>query len=243
MRCSLVALSALVLLGGCIISDHTEASGGAVAGELSVIASGQDKPCALALDAENVYWVNAATIGGVFKRAKAGGPVTALYEGALDMHNALGIDDASIYFVSSGAIVAVPKAGGALRTIVPSGGSMAGAAAAGGNVYWIEASSDGPMGTAQVKKVPAAGGTPTTLAIANGPSGAPVSISTSTDGVYAAFVTGGFLRVPHDGTAPTYTASPRFPSFAAAGDATHVYVTELDTLSKAEKTGAVIPTM
>jgi hypothetical protein len=233
MRRRSLALSAVMGLCACV---ESEPDGGPV-GETSVIASGQNKPSALAVDAENVYWLNAATIGGVFKRAKAGGPVTAIFEGPLEIQNALGIDDASIYFVSNGAIVAVPKAGGALRTIAASGGSMSGAAAAGGNVYWIEAP-DGPMGPAHVKRAPTAGGMPTEVPVTNGPSGAAVAVSTSADGVYATFVRGGFLRVPIDGTGPRYTPSTRFPSFAAAADTTHVYVTEGDSLSKADKTGA-----
>jgi hypothetical protein len=233
MRCRSLALSTLVCLCACI-DKEAEAE---PVGELSVIASGQSKPSALALDAESVYWINAATIGGVFKRAKAGGPVTAIYEGPLEIQNALGIDDASIYFVSNGAIVAVPKAGGALRTIATSGGSMSGAAAAGGNVYWIEAP-DGPLGAAHVKRAPISGGTTTEVAVTNGPNGAAVTVSTSSDGVYATFVRGGFLRIPFDGPGPRYTPSTRLPSFAAAADATHVYVTEGDSLSKADKTGA-----
>lgn len=202
-----------------------------------VLASKQDKPWTIAIDANNVYWVNAGTLGGLYKVPKGGGATTPLYEGAVAAIESVGVDSTSVYFVLDDAIVAVPIAGGPLRTVASATGiGGSGVAVANGDVYWV--TSTEPLKPSQLWRVSVNGGTPAAVALADelSPRGGAYFIAAAADGVYAGFHMGGVLRLPLDGAPPIYFPS-RGPTKGIASDTTNVYFAAADTLTALPKGG------
>jgi len=120
------------------------------------LASGGE-PRGLVLDATHIYWTDRAD-GTVRSRPKSRvGQETILATGAPSVDvGQIGVDDANVYYTSSGALLAVPKGGGAqARTVLGGLSAPHGATAYGGGVYYVndkdvlrvatDGSGDGPI--------------------------------------------------------------------------------------------------
>jgi hypothetical protein len=202
--------------------------------------SNQTQPWTFTLDNDNVYWVDAGTLGGVYKVAKTGGAITTLYQGQMGEVESLAVDASSVYFPASGNIVAVPVGGGPARMITSSRVGR-GVAVANGRLYWIEppAAPPAPGAGNSVTSVPVGGGTPTTTPIPGGnpavSDGAYFTVA-SADAVYASLMRGpGILRIPLDSSPPTI-----LPVAATAGvaiDSSSVFFASTDTIDMVAKAG------
>src|SRR5215831_6256564 len=118
------------------------------------LASIQDSPVAIAVDATSVYWVNIYE-GTLMKVAIDGGTPVALASG-LNNPNGVAVDATSIYWENSGdgTLMKMPLAGGT-PTMLMWGSCHSGIAIDATNAY---------CAGAQIKKVALDGGEPVTLA-------------------------------------------------------------------------------
>jgi hypothetical protein len=136
-------------------------------GTVQILATSQDKPVALALDASNVYWVNSGSTygtGSVMKTSLSGGtpvPLATDEPAPWDVQ----VDGTHVYWSNyppnPGILMKVPISGG--TKVELASGTAAGTTVEfsvdGTNVYW--ANWYGPQGG--VWKVPTAGGTVTNV--------------------------------------------------------------------------------
>lgn len=204
----LVSAFALV---GCTAKENlgTTADGGTGGGPspLTTLASNQNTPWTIALDADNVYWVNASPLGGVYKVAKSGGAVTTLAQGAYGEITSIGVDATSVYVPLDKAILAIPIGGGSPTTVATTSTDVDSLALANNNLYWTEMNdSFPPSGPPIAQMVPVSGGAPTSFSVPTSVSGeqSPFLTASGGDAVYASFSPGaGFLRLPFDGSAAT----------------------------------------
>lgn len=121
-----------------------------------VLAAAQRAPSAVAVDSQNVYWLNSQLDGGVYKIAKSGsGAIVPLFEGALISSRSLLLDETSLYFSTGSEIRAVPIVGGQGRLVAS--GFAADLALLNGRIYWLEAQ-DRTTGNAVIKSVSISGG-------------------------------------------------------------------------------------
>ncbi len=201
-----------------------------------VLASNQTHPSTVAIDDQNVYWVNEGALGGVYKIPKAGGTPTPLFEGAMGPVESLGLDSASVYFpiVTEPRIAAVPTAGGPIRTVASSGPTR-GVAVSNGHVFWIEPTQDA-LSPSVAKKVQATGGTTTMIDMPSNPRmrGAYFAVP-GTDAIYAGIMAGGLVRIPLGGNKATSLAVGETGGVAVDGD--HVYFATSDGIDVMPKTG------
>jgi hypothetical protein len=209
-------------------------------GEVVVLASGQFRPWTISLDVDNVYWVSAGTVGGVYKVSKGGGPVTPLYEGEMPEVESLGIDATSVYFPSQGNILAVPISGGSPRIVAPSS-LRSGLAVVAGVVYWLEPSV-GPGQAATVNSISTAGGVATSRPL---PAGFRTDVAAyytvaASDAVYATVTFGGtgILRIPIDGGPITSVDVPGVTGGIAI-DKELIFFGSPDTIAVAPISGGV----
>ncbi len=156
-------------------------------------------PIALAIDANDVFWISiptGGTAGTLFKSPKGGGSVVKLASNATqDSIDAFAVDDSNVYFSSSSGCFKVAKIGGAAKQNIAT--RCYDFAVHGGNVYW---STGDTIATA-----PAVSGTGRTeLSQLKGVDAIEV------DGAYVYWSSGrrGELsRAMHDGSASTVLAS------------------------------------
>lgn len=171
-----------------------------------VLASGQKKPWSLALDRGHVYWVNADTMGGVYRVPKDGGAVAPLLDQPMGRVESFGLDESSVYVPARGVITAVPVGGGPARRIADAP-SVTSLAVGAGRVFWVEVAPPGEKPTA--KSVPVSGGVATEHALPLEAARLPAYFAVAdADAVYVSFVTGGIARVPTDGGAVTFLDAP-----------------------------------
>jgi sugar lactone lactonase YvrE len=127
-----------------------------------VLAAGENQPCGLALDAENIYWTVAS--GDVRKMPLAGGEITTLASGQ-NRPCSIVVDGPNVYWVnaaSAGAIMTVTAAGGTPVKLADITGQPWKLAIRAGVIYWTSQTAG------SVSKMPEAGGIPTILAINQG---------------------------------------------------------------------------
>lgn len=172
-------------------------------GTVQVLATSQDKPVALALDASNVYWVNSGSTygtGSVMKTGLSGGTPVALATDEPAPWD-VQVDSTHVYWSNyppnPGILKRVPISGGA-KVELASGtavGTTTDFSIDGSHLYW--ANWNGPQGS--VWKVPLAGGAVTNVVTVN----AYTSLAEVNAG-YVYFVAGSTLeRVSTAGGAPS----------------------------------------
>ncbi len=121
------------------------------------LATGQQTPAAIVVDALNVYWVDEATAsqhGAVMKVAKGGGDAIIL-AASIGGPGALAADATRLYFTandngpqySSQNLFRQDKAGGAAeRLLITANDAISGCSVEGGSVFWALASNGGEVG-------------------------------------------------------------------------------------------------
>jgi sugar lactone lactonase YvrE len=203
-------------------------------GTPEVIASGQVRPWAVAVDDDRVYWaaegnavagVDTPTGGQVASIAKSGGAITVLAPNE-QRPTTLAIDGDTIYFGDgpwgddNGAIKRVPKAGGTVQTL-----------ASGLDILWTLAVANGYVGwTAEsgFTQVAIAGGD-----IVQVPGGVGMGVASdgqrfyygrpTTDGMELVAVTAGDSNATVLGAGSIASDATRLVANAVASDAAHVF--------------------
>jgi hypothetical protein len=111
-------------------------------GAVSTIASGQNAPEGLAVDATHVYWANggtsSSTNGSIVMRALSGGTPTTLVSGLVSP-TAIAVDATSVYWtsrVASGAVLKMSLGGGVITSLATGQASPSAIAVDATSVYW-----------------------------------------------------------------------------------------------------------
>jgi hypothetical protein len=240
--------------GFCASGDKCTACGGTCCRGRCVVklASGQDRPTAIAVDATHVYWANVGTLadagGGIISgtgsivKTPVGGGVPVTLASGQALPTGIVVDATNVYWTNEGdsdpssapvgTVMSVPLGGGAAITLA-SGQSMPQSIAVDAtSVYWTNESSmlegmGGVLVSGYAVKVPLGGGAVTTLASSSGPS---AGIAVDATNVYWA-AGGNVMSVPlNGGTSNTVTSDPsELGTVVAVGvDATNVYFTTQD---------------
>jgi sugar lactone lactonase YvrE len=209
---------------------------GVGASRAQVLASEQNRPSGLAVDATSVYWSNsgghpaftrdAGPNGSIMKVSVDGGSVTSLVSG-LDSPSAIAVDQANIYWTEwYGSVVKrLPLKGGEPITLASGKGALDNVVVDDTNVYWSD------LGRGTVMKMPISGGTPTAFAPAQKPS----AIAVDRQNVYwTDLERGTVMKTSIAGGRPAATlASVQGRAHGLAVDATHLYwASGFDTLMK-----------
>jgi len=123
------------------------------------LASEQDHPGPIAVDATHVYWGDETAIMSV--PLDGGTPVTLA---PANSPTFIAVDPANLYWAdSAGFVLRVPLVGGAPLTLASNQQPVSGLTTDAISVYWTQAETTGPN-TGTVVSLPVGGGTPTTLA-------------------------------------------------------------------------------
>jgi hypothetical protein len=138
-------------------------------GSPTMLASGQVNPQNIAVDATNVYWINAGSPGAVMKVTLEGDTSPMTLAPAQDYPNNLVTDGTSVYWTNAdgltGTVMKVAASGGAPTPIATSVSDPEGIAVNGENVYFTTyGSSGGTLMDGTVESVGLDGGLVTTLA-------------------------------------------------------------------------------
>ncbi len=215
----------------------------------TTLASGENSPGSLALDAANVYWTVTAQSspvsgGAVMKLPLAGGAPTTLVSG-LSTPKGIAVQGANVYWVEGledGAVKTVPVNGGTPTMLAAEQWPIAIAADA-ESLYWTALGSTSTFGDGRVMKMPLAEGTPTTLVAAL--NSAPESIAINATGVYWADTDAkAIMRVPLAGGAATVLAGAQVAPTGVSADAANVYWTnDAGEVLKVPSGGGVVVTL
>jgi sugar lactone lactonase YvrE len=201
----------------------------------------------VALDADNIYWTNLGP-AAVVKLAKAGGSPTTLYSEKGQSFINVTVGPSTVYWTTvdnPAGILGISIGGGSVTTLAPvAPGAVTSLGLFGGNLYWTTADS--------VIELPAAGGTPTTLA---SKQAAPSDVVVDDTGLYwtdtnpGSKPSGTIMKLATGSSAPVTLASGQNAPLSLAVDATSVYWTNLGTphvadgtVVKVGKTGGGAPT-
>jgi hypothetical protein len=210
---------------------------------LTVLASNQNSPYWIAVDDNNVYWLNNNVLGGVFSVSKSGGAVKTIAGEGFEGFGEMALDSTSIYVPSETNITAFALAGGSSTALAPTLGASA-VVVVNGNVYWLDASTLGSDRTLVAKRVAVSGGTPTLIPLPStispndnlfAPDGA--RMTATSYAVYAS-LQDGFVQIPLDGSESTFVPIPDFESGAGiAVDDTTIYFGTLGEIASVPLTG------
>ena len=130
--------------------------------EHNVLAAGLDRPIGIAADASHVYWASFAETGAVFRVSKTGGPSQPLMTAVARPYEVVvGDDDVFVTEYGTpptfaGNVFRVPKAGGAVETLVPNTVAASELAADAQTLFWV--SSHPAIDGASIHAVPRIGG-------------------------------------------------------------------------------------
>jgi sugar lactone lactonase YvrE len=181
----------------------------------TTLASGQDYPEAIAVNASAAYWVNSN--GQTVQKVglDGGAPVVlAMFQNGV---NALAIDDTSVYWTNyAGSVVTTPLGGGTVATI---GGGLSpwGLAVGSGTVYWVSYVNTNYTSLNLYARPPDGGAVATMGSVSN--LGNPQRRGVATDSTYVYFSGEYLYRVPiAGGTVTTIAMSPIWPNDIAVDD-------------------------
>jgi hypothetical protein len=161
----------------------------------------------IAVDAQNVYWTDLGD-NSVHAVPKAGGAVVTLATGQAKPRR-LALDASYVYWANQlgGAIMRVPKDASMAPQVVSTAVQPVGVAVVGSYVFFIE-QTNGPSGTGDLQRAPAAGGAPVlwdTLGPTTPNQEAPWELVTDGDGmaVWARTISGGGTIWRADASTPS----------------------------------------
>ncbi|HEY1690694.1 MAG TPA: hypothetical protein VGG39_00945 [Polyangiaceae bacterium] len=157
-----------------------------------VLATGQQAPEAIALDATNVYW--GTSDGRVMSIPKSGGTATQLayYEANIQY---LVVAGSNVYWTTgTGDVMQTPVAGGSTTAVVVGFEQITSIAADATNLYWAQYDEQDYQtpGSASVQRMSLAGGAPTTVWTG---SDVPEALQVDATSVYFATDSGNVFRV------------------------------------------------
>ena len=192
---------------------------------LITLASGQSSPMSIAIDANNVYWLNAGGTGSLVKVAIGGGSATVLATGsgpsgsAALLSGLLAVGATDAYWRDATNIERTALDGSSSTVLVQYAAPL-GIAADSTNVYWTGGSANG------VYQAPTSTGSPTVTLASN--QAAPDGITVAgnvywANGGYTMTGGGGILSVPIDGGTTTTLASDNAGPLAVLVDTKNVY--------------------
>ena len=200
-------------------------------GVVTVLASEQDSPSSIAVDATSVYWTNEnrGTVNGTVMKVPVNGGTPATLAKGQTSPNSIAVDSESVYWVNDepeGMVMKVPIKGGSVVTLASYQAKPSAIAVNATSVYWTNS------GDGTVNKVPITGGAPATLFSAS--ADLPISIALDATSVYwTNFGSYGTVnRGPISGGSPSLLATGQYSSRAIAVDANSVYWTTEEGLGQ-----------
>lgn len=196
-----------------------------------VLAKGQIRPSALAIDSTNVYWTNEGD--GTVNRIPIGGGTLTVMASSQGTPAAIAVDGTNVYWTDTTAN-AFPTPS-LVRQAIVGGTTFAIATSASANsitvdattVYWTVA---GGAGVTQIAKT-MTNGMGTTLVTGYG---VPFAVAVDSANVYWTVLAGGYVyKVPIGGGTPVAVASGQLGAVSLAANATSLYWTSDETIDSA----------
>jgi len=200
-------------------------SGGIGGATLIFAAAGKDlNPWGLAVDANNVYFTDAASPNGKVVRVPLDGSPASEMAIGQDLPSAIAVDATDAYFTTIYAVKKVPLVGGPavkLSTAVDAG--YAGLVLDSSNVYWTNYTNPG-----STMFLPKAGGSATTV---DSGDKSPSGLIVQGGSIYWAVLTDNVIKTAPiaGGAATVFASGQKAPRSGIAADATNLYwITEGD---------------
>lgn len=166
---------------------------------LLVLATGQVRPSAIAVDAHNVYWLDENVLGGVYSVPKTGGPITTLYSGDVSGKR-IAVEASNVYFIQGTKIDAVPISGGEPRVVTTTAGTLGALAITTSYVYWFDSTSpnDGGIASQGAFRASLSGGPPESIPLPPGSyfAAGGADLVSADDALYGSLFST-ILRIPH----------------------------------------------